>query len=95
MEVDMTLAERVAGMFDDGSHFDTDDGRTLRSACMEAGATEEWTPASLDPDSLVRWTFTDGSAITAGVGAWDLGYSDCWCWQGPGHADGCFARDDR
>jgi hypothetical protein len=34
----------------------------------------------------VRWTFADGSVITAVDNDWDLGYPDCYCHQTDGHS---------
>jgi hypothetical protein len=44
------------------------------------------------PSDEWRAIFPDGSVITASGGAWDIGYPECWCWQGNGH-ESCTAGE--
>ena len=61
-----TIADRVAQQFDnDGSLFEVN-GFNLDDACMQAGAALE-----IDGD-VWRYEFSDGSALTGGVGGWDI-----------------------
>jgi hypothetical protein len=79
-----TTADLISGWLgNDGQCLETDDGQTLDSLC-DARAVN----VTRDGDSA-RWVFDDGSVITAHGCAWDLGYRDCWCWQGAGHREDC------
>lgn len=79
-----TVAEQIAGLFgDDGQRWEDAGGRTLEDAC-------ECHPHHVASEyheqrELTRYRFDDGSAITAAPGGWDLGYENCFCWQGAGH----------
>lgn len=83
-----TLAAQIAARLgDDGQNFEAEDGRRLDDIARAAGANEE------REAEFIRYTFRDGSAITVQAGvAWDLGYADCYCWQGAGHSSECEAR---
>jgi hypothetical protein len=84
-----TSAESVARQLGgDGSRWRTDDGRTLDDLVQEyGGMVENWRHS---PDW--KAVFPDGSVITACGGAWDLGFPECWCWQGNGH-ESCTAGE--
>jgi hypothetical protein len=34
---------------------------------------------------MTKYVFEDGSVITVASSGWDIGFLDCWCWQGEGH----------
>jgi hypothetical protein len=81
-----TTAEQIAARFhDDGQRWKDDQGIDLDTACAEAGGKRDSTGERM----VYRWTFADGSVITAAGGGWDLGYPDCYCWQGAGHTEDC------
>lgn len=90
--VETAAAELVAAALGhDGQRWRTDDGRTLDDLVTTFGGTIEPHPGR-DRDlgrygDVWRAIFPDGSAITASGGAWDLGYPECWRWQGNGHED--------
>ena len=82
-----SIAEKIAALLDD-------DGRkwvTRAGVSLEELVAEEH-PRTVREFTKVRWIFGDGSVITADGCAWDLGYPDCWCWQGVGHT--CQESDD-
>jgi len=82
-----SIARRISSMLgDDGQRWTTDDGRYLDEIAAELGGTRRREP--LRSDDHYRWTFYDGSAVTCHGGYWDLGYQDCWCWEGEGHTCG-------
>ena len=85
-----TDAERMARRFNDDGHNFTANGVTLDDACRSAGARREWRNGP--GTDTYRWRFADGSVITIAGAAWDLGFSDCYCWQGGGHSDECENR---
>ena len=75
----MTTAERIAGLLgDDGERWETDDGVTFDDLCAEAGAVRIRDSAR----ELTRYEFPDGSAIVAGVGAWDIEGDKPFSWAG-------------
>jgi hypothetical protein len=79
-----TSAEDIARqMGHDGTRWRTDDGRTLDGLVQTFGGTVQHRPGRSSDEW--RAIFPDGSAITASGGAWDIGYPECWCWQGNGH----------
>lgn len=78
-----TIAERIsAALGDDGTNFRTNDGVTLDTLAEHYDGALEMHPRR--PDAC-RWTFPDGSVITAAGCAWDIGFPDCWCWAGAQH----------
>lgn len=81
----MTVAEAISLVFgDDGQKM------TLGKSDVSIGDFCESAEGHLETNfDSERWTFHDGSVITIQAEVWDLGYPDCWCWQGAGHADGC------
>lgn len=90
----MTTAQKLSALLhDDGQTWHTDDGRLLDDWCEEEGARRE----SLDGHgtSVYRYTFKDDSVITVAGDAWDLGYLDCYCWQGAGHNDVCLVEREK
>lgn len=81
----MTTATTISAQLgDDGRCYTAEDGRTLGDLSREAGSRVERSDAG-----YVRYTYPDGSVITDAGPAWDLGYPDCWCWQGAGHTEEC------
>ncbi len=81
-----TTAEKIADLLDnDGQNFETDDGRILGDLLIGEGAVLKWS----NKYAATRYTLPDGSSITIAGPAWDLGYPDCFCWQGVGHTDDC------
>jgi hypothetical protein len=84
------MAEQMADRFnDDGECFEDANGTNLSTACRDAGAVSEH-----PGDDVHRYTFPDDSAIIAAGGVWDIGYVDCFCWQGMGHDDDCDNQDE-
>ena len=74
-----TTAERIAKILgDDGTSWETDDGLTFDDLCAEAGAVRIRDSAR----ELTRYEFPDGSAIVAGVGAWDIEGEEPFSWEG-------------
>ena len=90
-----TSAEHIARLLDnDGTRWTCDLG-TLDDMIRTFGGTIEHHPGR-DRDlgrygDVWRATFPDGSVITASGGAWDLGFPECWCWQGNWH-ESCTAE---
>ena len=83
----MDTAHEVGARYgDDGQRWEDADGVLLGDACLEAGAQPRVNEAN---SSLIRFTFSDGSALTIAGGGWDYGYADCWCWDGTGHDEDC------
>ena len=83
-----TLAGVISARYhDDGRRWRDDDHVHIEDALLAAGARKD---RSDDLDAT-RWTLSDGSVIVTSWDGWDLGYpgTDCWCWQGAGHEDGC------
>jgi hypothetical protein len=77
-----TSAEAIARQLDgDGTRWTCDLG-WLDDLVRMFGGTVQPRP---DRGDVWRAIFPDGSVITASGGAWDLGYPECWCWQGNGH----------
>lgn len=84
--VEMSEAAAIARRYnDDGLSWKDADGVELHDACKGAGATID------EQGGDVRYTFADGSVLTAAEGGWDLGYTDCFCWRGAGHTPECEA----
>jgi hypothetical protein len=75
----MTTAERIAHLLgDDGTRWETEDGRTLDQLAEEHGAVTTTHP---DKHYLTRHVFNDGSAIVASEAAWDIEGSNLWSWS--------------
>ena len=73
-----TIAERIAGLLGDGTCWESEDGRHFDTLCEDAGAH-----VSFDRErELTRYEFADGSAIVAGVGAWDIEGDTPFSWAG-------------
>ena len=73
-----TIAERIAGLLGDGTCWESKDGRHFDQLCEDAGAD-----VSLDRErELKGYLFPDGSAIVAGVGAWDIEGDEPFSWAG-------------
>lgn len=73
----MTTAQQIAAQLgDDGTHFETSDGRRLESLAEAAGGVRETCGA------MTRWAFPDESALTVSGAGWDIGFPNCWCWAG-------------
>lgn len=80
----MADAQRFSKLFDDdGQTFMTKDGQSISDVAERMGADRE------REHEKCRYTFPDGSIITVAGDGWDLGYPDCWCWQGAGHHEDC------
>ena len=73
-----TIAKRIAGLLGDGTCWESEDGRQFDDLCEDAGAR-----LSFDRErELTRYEFADGSAIVAGVGAWDIEGDKPFSWAG-------------
>ncbi len=87
-----TAADAVARLLGhDGTRWRTEDGRTLDDLVQEYDGMAENRDWRYSPDW--KAVFPDGSVITACGGAWDIGFPECWCWQGNGH-ENCSAGED-
>jgi hypothetical protein len=74
-----TTAERIAKQLgNDGECWESDDGRDLDTLAKEAGAEVTYH----DTRELTRYYFSDGSAIVAGVGGWDIEGDEPFSWAG-------------
>lgn len=90
-----TIADQIAAAAgDDGRRWylkydlTLDDGRRFLAGTyfvevLRAVATS--TDQRPDDSGITRYTFADGSVIVPAGDGWDLGYPDCFCWQGAGH----------
>jgi hypothetical protein len=85
-----TIAEAVATEFVDGTSWTCARGTTMDEYIALHDARVEHRSGSGGDEWRV--VFTDGSVITACGGAWDVGYTTCWCWAGNGH-DNCTAGE--
>ena len=73
-----TIAKRIAELLGDGTCWESEDGRHFDTLCEDAGAH-----VSFDRErELTRYLFPDGSAIVAGVGAWDIEGAKPFSWAG-------------
>lgn len=73
-----TIAKRIAELLGDGTCWESEDGRHFDTLCEDAGAH-----VSFDRErELTRYLFPDGSAIVAGVGAWDIEGKQPFSWAG-------------
>jgi len=87
-----TAAEAIARQLDDdGTRWRTEDGYTIDDLVRAFGGTVQHRSGRSSDEW--RAIFPDGSVITASGGAWDLGFPECWCWQGNGH-ENCTAGED-
>lgn len=87
----MTIAEQIAAALgNDGQQWETRDGIAFATLMHEQDANATWRDGWMVGD-VVRYEFRDGSVITEAGDAWDIGYPDCFCWQGAGHSDDCWA----
>lgn len=85
-----TTAQTISALLsDDGQCWDTDDGVNFDDLCEAQGGRNEYREGHRG--GSYRYAFHDGSALTVHGDGWDHGYSDCWCWAGAGHTDGCEA----
>lgn len=79
-----TTAEKIAAQFgDDGTTWKDKDGQKFSEVCEAAAIDIDRNQAR----ESVRYTFSDGSVLTATGSGWDIGYPDCYCWEGAGHDD--------
>jgi hypothetical protein len=86
-----TTAMRIAEMLDfDGECWETDDGRDLDTLAKEAGAEVTYH----DTRELTRYYFSDGSAIVAGVGGWDIEGDEPFSWAGAEPGTIIYATDE-
>lgn len=89
LELNKTQAELISVQFgDDGLCFTNNVGTPLALICNELAADRS------ESGDAIRWTFPDGSVITAVGGGWDFGYDDCFCYRGAGHNDDCSAEKE-
>ena len=87
-----TAAELIAAALGhDGQRWETPDGLTLDELIDLLGGRIEHHP-EFPAVELYRAVFADSSALTVGIGGWDIGYASCWCWQGNGH-ENCTAGE--
>jgi hypothetical protein len=78
MKKGATIAKRIAELLGDGTCWESEDGRQFDDLCEDAGAH-----VSFDRErELTRYLFPDGSAIVAGVGAWDIEGDQPFSWKG-------------
>lgn len=76
----MSTAEKVAKLLgDDGQRFETENGDSLDYICAQVPGTRK---AYDEERELTRYEFPDGSAIVAGVGAWDIEGDEPFSWAG-------------
>lgn len=83
-----TIAQQIANALDnDGQRFrtrQTDDAEPVtfdELIAQHGSASIDWRDGWRTGDTY-RLTFSDGSTITVAGSAWDLGFPDCFCWQG-------------
>jgi len=93
----VNTAQTISALLnDDGQVFAAADGRTLEDLTEAHGATITTPNGAWDSPTpngaWARYVFGDGSVITVVGNGWDLGYPDCYCWQGVGHND-CVAEE--
>jgi len=75
----MITAETVAKRLgNDGMNWETAAGIRFVDLMAQYGAHEERNEGR----ELTRYEFADGSAIVAGVGAWDVEGSEKFSWEG-------------
>ena len=87
--MEITTAQEIADFFDnDGQCFEMDEAR-LEDVCKKQAVTVDRRDTSSVFDGSQRYTFADDSAITVHEDAWDLGFVDCWCWQGAPDTENC------
>jgi hypothetical protein len=87
-----TSAEDIARLLDnDGTRWTCDMGTLDDLVRTFGGIVQHRSGRSSDE---WRAVFPDGSVITASGGAWDIGYAECWCWQGNGHEHCSAAGED-
>lgn len=74
-----SVAQYIAHLLDDdGQCWEAADGRDLDTLAKEAGAEVTYH----DTRELTRYYFSDGSAIVAGVGGWDIEGDEPFSWAG-------------
>jgi hypothetical protein len=82
----LTIASRIANEYGNGQQWHNN-GQHIEEACRERTlgihGGETW------QGETVRFHFTDNSAITIAEGGWDIGYPNCFCWEGVGHNNDC------
>lgn len=84
----MTLAEKIADMYD-GQNFALPDERSSLEELLKDSGARRVAHGSDTAHGPVRYSFIDDSAITIVGACWDLGYADCFCWHSVGHTDEC------
>lgn len=99
-----TTAEQIAQRLGDGETWactalpgepaDEDGEIGLHEMAVAAGASVEEAD-DVEHNGMTSFYFPDGSVITSAEGGWDIGYTECWCWRGVGHADDCERRTKR
>ena len=87
-----TAAKLIArALGHDGQRWATPDGVTLDDLIDLHGGRVDRHP-EFPSVELWRAIFADGSALLVATNAWDIGYPECWCWQGNGH-ENCTAGE--
>ena len=82
-----TTAQRISdALGNDGQCWTTAGGITFDTLVHSHRHLCEWRDGWHTGD-VYRLTFLDGSIITVAGDAWDLGFSDCFCWEGAQNED--------
>jgi len=82
-----TTAEKISDRYNnDGTNFTDADDVNIGQACEESTNIVYRHPEDTRDH---RYVFADNSVITFMGEAWDIGYPNCWCWQGAGHTEEC------
>lgn len=85
----LTTAQEISEFFDnDGQCFEMDEA-SLVTVCQKHAVRVDRRDTSSTVDGSQRYIFADDSAITVHEDAWDLGFTDCWCWESAPDLDNC------
>jgi len=83
-----TIAQEIAEQFNmDGQCWTNEDGIELVD--LLKARTSYGDRDDDESGETCRYTFSDGSTIIANSAWWDLGFKDCFCPLGMGHAHDC------
>ena len=84
----MTIAQQIAAALDnDGQQWRTRPTDYTEPVTFNelierlGGASVSWRDGWQTGD-VYSYEFSDGSVITVAGDAWDIGFSDCYCWAG-------------
>lgn len=89
MTTHVTIAEAIANALgNDGMAWRTAENVSFDALIAQHGGAHR-DHNERPGTEMVRYRFCDGSIITGAGAAWDIGFSDCWCWAGAGHQDNC------